>query len=74
MNQENYLPVVGPTLAMIAIIVVASFVMGMEYEDQTQEQDMYCQMVSIWKSQSDLPKDQRAGWPDYKNNYAEVCK
>lgn len=36
-------------------------VMSMSFEDETQEQELYCKMVS------------EGTWGDYNGNYAEVC-
>lgn len=64
-------------IATVAFCILAAGLMfsaGSDYQVEVQQQDTYCEMVALWKSESHLPADQRTGWPDYKNNYAEVCK
>jgi len=37
-------------------------------EEPTEEQQNYCEMVDIWND-----TDGEYGWPDYNDNFDEVC-
>jgi hypothetical protein len=62
------------TVIILSGLAVAFFNMGHSGQAQAETASEYCQMVGIWKSQSNLPFEQRTGWPDYNSNYNEVCK
>lgn len=65
---------IGVLFGMLLLMGLISFLMGVDHGEESGEQIMYCKMVSIWKSESHLSPEQRAGWPDYKGNYNEACK
>lgn len=49
-------------ISIILVIAILLIVSTMDYQDEVMEQKHYCEMV-------------REGyWPDYKENYNEVCK
>ena len=45
-----------------------SMVGSMDFEDALHQNDRYCQMVQLFKD-----SDGATGWPDYNENYEEVC-
>jgi hypothetical protein len=47
--------------------------MDSEVDVEFQEQESYCEMVSIWNNDP-RPEIDRAGWPDYKGTYQKYCK
>lgn len=61
-------------MAFMALIAGLMFSAGSDYQIIVEQNETYCEMVAQWKSELHLPADQRTGWPDYKNNYEEVCK
>lgn len=61
-------------MAVATILCILFYFLGATAEEVDVNQQAYCEMVSIWKSESHLAPEQRAGWPDYKGNYNEVCK
>lgn len=46
-----------------------------DFEIHQQQAEQYCNMVGMWKSDEALfiPPAQRRGWPDYRNEYEQVC-
>lgn len=62
-------------LILLLLVVPTSVVfmtMDPEVDIQAQEQESYCEMVSIWKNDP-RPEIDRAGWPDYKGTYDTIC-
>jgi len=37
-----------------------------DYDDRQNEYEHYCKMVDLWKNDSELTPEKRAGWPPYK--------
>ena len=56
-------------VALVLLIVLAAFLPPADAQD-----DKYCQMVEAWHNDTMTPPEHRAGWPDYRGNYEEVCK
>ena len=54
------------TLIALAVLTVLFMVMGfagtMDYEAEAAEEKMYCEMVEA------------GNWPDYNNNFNDICK
>ncbi len=65
----NVHPMVAMSFLYIVVIAALALVMAMDYEDAKTEQQYYCQMVNAF-----IETDGEHGWPDYKENYAEVCE
>jgi hypothetical protein len=58
-NDESTLTVIGALM----IVVIALLIIGtMEYSDEINEQQTYCDMVKDGK------------WPDYEGTYHEFCE
>lgn len=36
-----------------------------DYEDELQQYEHYCEMVTKWNENKHLPPEQRPGWPPY---------
>ena len=55
-------------LALIVIFLLTSLSLINELfnRGEKQTQQHYCEMVALWHRMSDLPPDQRIGWPPYK--------
>ena len=77
MNNEEQAFEMGATVILgIVILGVLAWVGTGDYQDEVEDQAYYCEMVETWKADAKrgvAPAD-RAGWPDYQNNYNEVCK
>lgn len=56
---------------MSDVILVAIIIAALVYTlgDAGQTRDPYCEMVSIYQQSGG-----QYGWPDYRDNYNEVCK
>lgn len=55
-------------LSVIAAVLLAwSYVTGADIEDEQAEQELYCEMVKQHR------KDANTGWPDYREQFAELC-
>lgn len=69
-------PMIVVLFAMVCamFILLMSIVGGFDFEEQERQQNEYCEMVSIWKSQSNVNPEFRAGWPDFNGNYDQICK
>jgi len=63
LNHE-YIPwVIGLAAFFLCLTVLLAIPEGNE------QQDLYCEMVTTFKETGG-----NYGWPDYNNNYNEVCK
>jgi hypothetical protein len=63
-------------VATFLICTLAGVLAGCDdFEIHQQQAEHYCAMVGMWKSDESLylPPDQRRGWPDYRNEYEQVC-
>ena len=61
----------GGIMKFIYLLVLLGFVLlccTVEEEAIEDENRLYCEMVELNQS------DPTLGWPDYKNNYSEICK
>lgn len=56
-------------LAIILLVLLLASLPSIDSED-----DKYCQMVEAWHNDTMTPPEHRAGWPDYKGTYEEVCE
>lgn len=65
-QQRRELFVIGATFV---IIVLLGYVGNMDYKDAKDAEKDYCDNVSLWNRTHGT-----AGWPDFNNNYSEVCK
>lgn len=55
-------------LSVIAAALLAmSYVTRADIEDEQLEQELYCEMVKQHR------KDANTGWPDYREQFAELC-
>lgn len=71
MNKELSL-----ALSIICIfILVMGFVGNVDYVEQRNAQDLYCEMVALNKSDKDagVPELERKGWSDYRGTFDEAC-
>ena len=57
--------------AVVALLALLWFLPDVNQYDQ---RDKYCQMVEAWHNDTMTPPEHRAGWPDYRGNYEDVCK
>lgn len=48
--------------AVVLVIAALGYAGNSDYEAAKAEQDIYCEMVAS------------KAWPDYNNNYKEICK
>jgi len=58
-------------VGIVALVLVASLVWSdsMDYKEEVAKNKLYCDMVTTYQeTKGDY------GWPDYNNNYNEVCK
>lgn len=62
MNSKTILSV----LMIVSGLIVLGEIGSMDLNSETEIEDHYCEMVSLWNSQSHLPIEQRSGWPPYK--------
>lgn len=54
---------------MVFIGFMIAKVSDMAYQDEQWTEDLYCEMVSLYKkSKGEL------GWPDYNRSYDRACK
>lgn len=66
-------------IALFVLLLLAIVSGAIEFVDDRDVHSMqakqYCEMVAIWKAAAarGVPIDQRDGWPDYQQNYEEVC-
>lgn len=62
-------------LASFLALTLLGIVGSMDYDDHVKAEAHYCAMVGMWKSDEALyvPPPQRRGWPDYRNEYEQVC-
>lgn len=59
----------GQTILLVILLVGFILVAGkMDFEDEANDQAIYCDMVAKHK------QDASTGWPDFKGNYDQVCK
>jgi hypothetical protein len=63
MNMKRYQAI----LALVAILVLMSFVGSFDAEEEARQQEEYCSMVKLWKESKG-----QAGWPAYNGEGA--CK
>lgn len=66
----------GMGLSIICLLILVIGVVGdMYYEDQLKADELYCEMVSAWNADeaAGVSEYDRAGWPDYRNNYEYAC-
>ena len=57
------------TFALALLIVSALLFAGAtDFEAETQQQDLYCEMTAIWVADSHLPPSERNGWPPYNSD------
>lgn len=63
-------------LGLIAVLVAMMFVGEQDYQEEARQQSVYCQMVEkhLADAKAGIEPALRAGWPDYKGNFEEVCK
>ena len=55
--------------SVVILIVSALLVAGsVDFEAETQQQDLYCEMTAIWAADSHLPPAERNGWPPYNKS------
>jgi hypothetical protein len=61
--------------ASFLALTLLGIVGSMDYDDHLKAEAHYCAMVGQWKSDEALyvPPAQRRGWPDYRNEYEQVC-
>ena len=58
------------SLVVIAAVfgLINGFVGAIDREEEVAQEELYCEMVTTYQeSKGDY------GWPDYNNNYNEVC-
>jgi len=62
--KHDYIPwLIGLAAFFLCLIVL------FEIPEGNEQQDLYCEMVTTYQeTKGDY------GWPDYQNNYNEVCK
>jgi hypothetical protein len=53
---------------LVGGLLILALVMTLDYGDAVERDEHYCFMVELNRQDPDN------GWPDYKNNYAEVCE
>jgi len=66
----------GSIAAILVVMIGLGFVGESDYKAEVAQQDFYCEMVGQWKAEADqgvAPRN-RAGWPDFRGQYAEVCQ
>ena len=56
-------------LAVAGFVVLAGIAGQCDYEDAVREEALYCANVALYKA-----TDGVKGWPDYNENYDEICK
>jgi len=55
--------------ALLALCLgILAFISNDLYDHTSQEEQTYCEMVDAW-----LDSDGEFGWPDYNDNFDEVC-
>ena len=54
----------------LALLIVSAllFAGATDFEAETQQQDLYCEMTGYWLEDSHLPQEERRGWPDYNKS------
>jgi len=54
----------------LALLIVSAFVFSgtTDFEAETKQQDLYCEMTAIWSADSHLPPSERNGWPPYNSD------
>lgn len=55
-------------LFITAIISIFAVVGAGDYQEATQQETAYCDMVKLHKETNG-----ESGWPDYQGNYAQRC-
>lgn len=75
-NEEKIFEVAVTAVLGVAILGMFALIGTMEHQDEVDDQAHYCEMVTTWKQEASrgIAARDRAGWPDYNNNYDEVCK
>ena len=56
-------------VAMLIFLGLASIAGRSDYEDALREEALYCANVALYKATGG-----QQGWPDYNENYSEICK
>ena len=56
------------TILAILSLAILSWISHDLYSHESEQQARYCQMVDAW-----LDSDGEFGWPDYNDNFDEVC-
>lgn len=62
------------SLVMFLVLFVMGVTGRMDYAHELNQQSEYCSQVELWQSQSSVAPEHRAGWPDYRGVYNEMCK
>ena len=54
----------------LALLIVSAllFAGATDFEAETQQQDLYCEMTGYWLEDSHLPPEERRGWPEYNKS------
>jgi hypothetical protein len=54
---------------VVALFLLSACAVGtMGFEDETRQQNLYCDMVEKYKE-----SDGMYGWPDFNSNAEEIC-
>lgn len=56
-------------VCFIVFILLAGVAGRSDYEDALREEALYCANVALYKATGG-----QQGWPDYNENYSEICK
>lgn len=62
------------SLVLFLVLFVLSITGQMDYAHEVNQQSIYCDQVELWQSQSTVAPEHRAGWPDYRGVFDEMCK
>ena len=52
----------------LALLVLFGIAGKFDLENEQMEEDRYCEMVSLWKSDAaaGIPANERRGWPEFR--------
>ena len=59
---------IGCICVVIMFLLAAGAVGTMGFEDETRQQNLYCDMVKKYKESNGM-----YGWPDFNSNAEEIC-
>lgn len=57
-------------LLMLAVAWALGIVVVWDAEEQDSQDDLYCEMVEIWRNNKHIPEIERPGWPPYRGEGA----